>query len=614
MAVPVNCLVIGIDYGTTYTGAAFRDVTFDADGNVLDREIEIVREWPGIGVNIADDDKVPSQISYDIGANSERQWGFDISTDTARLELTKLQLEDQNKVDELKKVLEAVKALETLDISKIECHNGLAVTYSKDPEAVVADYLTKIREHLVGYLKRQYDPVYVALTPIDLVVTVPVKWSEGAKERTLRAFRQAGFDKENLDFARLRQTILMSEPEAAALAVVRDFDGENVFRAGDCFVVCDCGGGTVDLISYRIKEVRPLVLQEVGYATGGNYGASHLDTAFQVWLQGKIGSENYAKLITTSAESAIGAHNTISKDMQQLMTAFEHVKRQFDGTRGVRVIALPRILEDIPEDRSNGILDGEIRITDKDLALIFNPIVGQILDLVARQINQVQMARYSVKDIILSGGFGESPYLQEQIMEYAYHRRIEPRVAKDPWLSVVRGAVQKGLEQNSRPQTLRQSLCHYGVSTSQPFTSFRHKEQDAYYDPFDGEKKARRQMTWLIRKGDTLPSGPKKVSMDICRKFGPDEERVFRTTIIRYSDEYAPQSRDEIHSGGARSDVISYDLSNVVGNFTQVRGGARGTPYFSAKMQLELELFENNTYQVTVLFNKQKIAEPKLYK
>ena len=78
-------------------------------------------------------------------------------------------------------------------------------------------------------------------------LTAEKQWSEGAKERTLRAFRQAGFDKENLDFARLRQTILMSEPEAAALAVVRDFDGEKVFRVSSVYflilVVADsCSG------------------------------------------------------------------------------------------------------------------------------------------------------------------------------------------------------------------------------------------------------------------------------------------------------------------------------------------------------------------------------------
>lgn len=149
-----------------------------------DSKIEIVREWPGIDA-IHDDDKVPSQISYDIGANSERQWGYDISTDTNRLGLTKLELEDQDKVDELKKILKAVKGLETLDISKIDYHNGLAVTHSKDPEAIVADYLTKIREHLMGYLKRQYAPAYLALTPIDLVVTVPAVSFQSASEGRL---------------------------------------------------------------------------------------------------------------------------------------------------------------------------------------------------------------------------------------------------------------------------------------------------------------------------------------------------------------------------------------------------------------------------------------------
>ncbi len=184
----------------------------------------------------------------------------------------------------------------------------------------------------------------------------------------MRAFRQAGFDNDNSDFAHLRETIIISEPEAAALAVVRELasiDGDASFRPGDCFILCDAGGGTVDLISYRIKETRPtLVLDEVGYATGGRCGASFIDADFQKWLKGRIGTVNYAKLETRSAESAIGSHTTITPDMQDLMNRFEAVKRQFSGDSYVSSIPLPRILEDIEEDREKGIMDGDIRINE----------------------------------------------------------------------------------------------------------------------------------------------------------------------------------------------------------------------------------------------------------
>ena len=35
------------------------------------------------------------------------------------------------------------------------------------------------------------------------------------------------------------------------------------FQVGDAFVLCDAGGGTVDLISYEITKLDPLELREL---------------------------------------------------------------------------------------------------------------------------------------------------------------------------------------------------------------------------------------------------------------------------------------------------------------------------------------------------------------
>jgi hypothetical protein len=37
---------------------------------------------------------------------------------------------------------------------------------------------------------------------------------------------------------------------------------------GDAFVLCDAGGGTVDLISYEVDSVTPLELKELVPGTG----------------------------------------------------------------------------------------------------------------------------------------------------------------------------------------------------------------------------------------------------------------------------------------------------------------------------------------------------------
>lgn len=152
--------------------------------------------------------------------------------------------------------------------------------------------------------------------------------------------------------------------------------------------------------------------------------------------------------------------------------------------------------------------------------------------------------------IFLSGGFGESPYLRAQVGEFARLRQIQLRKPEDAWLAVALGAVIKGIEEGSDLTSTGACRRHYGVSTSQPFSSFKHDESDAYIDPFDGEKKAGKQMTWLIRKGDPISSTePKVAAMEICRKFGRGDSRVFKSTIVACEDSYAPERMADLHAG-----------------------------------------------------------------
>lgn len=89
--------------------------------------------------------------------------------------------------------------------------------------------------------------------------------------------------------------------------------------------------------------------------------------------------------------------------------------------------------------------------------------------------------------------------------------------------------------------SIRKCRRHYGVSVSQPFSSFKHAEENAYVDPFDGERKSRGQMIWLLKKGDALLSNqPKHASIDICRKFGLKDSRVFQTNLIACDYDDAP--------------------------------------------------------------------------
>jgi hypothetical protein len=72
---------------------------------------------------------------------------------------------------------------------------------------------------------------------------------------------------------------------------------------GNTFVVCDAGGGTVDLISYEIVRRYPkLEIKEAAGGTGGKCGSSLLNKRFRRYLKQEFG-EAYWREHTRLAEA-----------------------------------------------------------------------------------------------------------------------------------------------------------------------------------------------------------------------------------------------------------------------------------------------------------------------
>ena len=84
---------------------------------------------------------------------------------------------------------------------------------------------------------------------------------------------------------------IISEPEAAALHALNALDPHDI-KIGDTFMLCDAGGGTVDLITYKVSALKPILkLAEVSPGSGSLCGASFLNRGFQKYLEDKLGKE-----------------------------------------------------------------------------------------------------------------------------------------------------------------------------------------------------------------------------------------------------------------------------------------------------------------------------------
>jgi hypothetical protein len=184
-----NRLIIALDYGTTFTGrlpyfliclysyvgmvsnvslgVAYQKVPYDR-GTANIRDSKLLTNWPRTA-----NEKVPSEISYSSTSERNYQWGFDIGNDSHKMIWTKMELDQQGRKLELQLILDALIGMRNLDLDDIRREHGLPSYPAKEPVDIVADYLSKVREIVLGELVHIFTRAGLSEMVTDLVVTVP---------------------------------------------------------------------------------------------------------------------------------------------------------------------------------------------------------------------------------------------------------------------------------------------------------------------------------------------------------------------------------------------------------------------------------------------------------
>ena len=187
---------------------------------------------------------------------------------------------------------------------------------------------------------------------------------------------------------------IISEPEAAAIYSLYAMDPRGL-EVGDTFVVCDAGGGTVDLITYRVSALKPILrLTEASIGSGLLCGSSFLNRKFEKFLKAKLGNEP----------------GWDSDVLEEVMKRVENgVKRQFCGTFGERFLVPVPSLAD---NAALGIKRNKMTLAGTEVRLIFEPVLNEVTKLV---MGQLKASKKDVKSVLLVGGFGQSAYLRDFI-------------------------------------------------------------------------------------------------------------------------------------------------------------------------------------------------------
>jgi len=238
---------------------------------------------------------------------------------------------------------------------------------------VAADYLSKLRQAMRVQLQKTLGEVFTREeSRIRYYITVPAIWDDAGKAATRAAAIQAGFVSGNDD----NRLTLVTEPEAAAMFCSKA--GLLNLKVRDAVLIVDCGGGTVDLISYEVEEENPFTVAECTGGSGDSCGSTALNRNFSNILRAKI-----KKMNLPEGSKAVG------RVYARCIMDFENrIKAQFraDGQQWAVDVGIEAAFP------AAGIEDGYMTFTNEEILQCFDPVVKRILELVRQQINAIQAA------------------------------------------------------------------------------------------------------------------------------------------------------------------------------------------------------------------------------
>ncbi|KAK3589819.1 hypothetical protein CHS0354_015826 [Potamilus streckersoni] len=310
------------------------------------------------------------------------------------------------------------------------------------------------------------------------VRTVPAIWNDAAKLFMREAAIKADIKSEKLEIA--------LEPEAASffgqyvpVSTWSDRDQLLLFAAappGTKYMVVDLGGGTADMtVHEKLEDGR---LKELAKASGGPWGGTMVDSAFLQLLNSIVGGP---------VMNTFRTDNTY--DYLELLNEFEGAKRNFDHRRKDMVIKLPssldkkceegflKCLEESVYSQEISLLEGKLVLNSKLVEKCFRKATDQIVDQM-KIILETGPVR-DISQILMVGGFSESPFVQQVIREtFDSKNGIKVIIPKDAAITIAKGAVLFGrLPQIVESRVLRFT---YGSRMCPIFEEGTHPEEKKF--------------------------------------------------------------------------------------------------------------------------------------
>src|SRR5574342_58994 len=272
---------------------------------------------------------------------------------------------------------EVQKDLKILPYKIVENKNGDAWVRIRDkeysPPEISAFVLQKMKETAEAYLGEKVT---------DAVITVPAYFNDSQRQATKDAGRIAG----------LNVIRIINEPTAASLAYGLDK------KKDEKIAVFDLGGGTFDI---SILEIGNGVFEVISTAGDTFLGGEDFDRRIIDWLV--LGFEKQHGIDLRKDKMAL----------QRLKDVAEKAKCELSSVKETE-INLPFIIS----TGRNEALHLQTMLSRDKLEELTSDLVERTVDICARTLDEAEIQKTQIEDVILVGGMTRMPRVQQAVAEF----------------------------------------------------------------------------------------------------------------------------------------------------------------------------------------------------
>ncbi|KAI5120632.1 hypothetical protein M0805_009392 [Coniferiporia weirii] len=542
---------VSIDFGTTFSGVAY------GSSRIEQGKVQQILRWPGSFETFR---KIPTCLLYD-ESGRVLAWGLEAKNaspmaGTVRCEWFKLFLEPR--------------ALREGHVDP----RLPSLPPGKEAIDLIIDFLSCMWEYAKEEITRAIGAI-ADLDSADVWVTVPAAWDAKGCEIMRKAAIAAGLVQKisAADRNWVERLHIITEPEAAAVHCAH-LTNLHQLRPSQNFMICDAGGGTVDIAVYKIiGELTNLEIAEVCARSGANCGSLFLDLRFRE-LVCTLLADHPAHLDAASLAYFMHAFSETDK--------LSYMGESDDGN----MFHFTCFNVDDPDDPTVGLINGELAIPGNLLRReVFDPVVDQVLDLLEEQLRRVDQR---IDALLLVGGFSGSEYLFKRVdSQFGSRIRVVARPS-DADTATCRGAAQYGLARRPLVSSVIAPRS-YIMKVKLPAEQEDWQKRPAYIKVNNaGVNICENRLQYLVAKGAILRKG-QRIQNGFCKFSQNAQDRLFVATLYTSDSDKIMRYTDE----GETMELCKWtvDLGNLP-SFQQQANMIQGGFYTEFELGLELDSAE----------------------